>query len=202
MVRCKHRRARVQTPVMNHPVPPGGGPLRHGRGRRSTLADLPLEVREEVFRRFRAGESDKAIAARLETLGQPVSWWAVRRFRKAHAPALRRRDEAEAAAAVWMRAEEGGESRADVARTTLGMLRTAAFHAAARVGSGDDALAEIARLARAVRDLEAAAKVALQRREADETRARERNFREMDTDEAFAEIRRGLYGCDWTEDEA
>ena len=134
------------------PLPPGADPLRHNRGNRSTIADLPPNVRAEICREIRAGTPDAAVAGGLRARGYAISRSAIYRFRKSAADSLAQWSAIRDAAALW---SEGGTDAA-----LAEMLRLAAFAAIARMdpadpGSADDTRA-IARLARAIRDLAAA----------------------------------------------
>ncbi len=139
--------------------------LRSPAGPRSTLAQLPDAVREEVSRRIHDGRTAAEVAAYLNERGHRISRSAVSRFRRNAMAALRRYREAEAVAAGWAR-EVGQEPRGAVGRLVIETLRVAAFVVAMRTdGSGSDGpeAREIGILARALRDLEAAGKIALER---------------------------------------
>ena len=133
-------------------APPGTDPLRHNRGCRSTIADLPPPVRARICREIRAGTPDSAIAAGLRERGYPISRSAIYRFRKSAADRLADWSAMRDAAALW---SEGG---ADAALPEI--LRLAAFAIVARMdpAAPDSAGAAhaVARIARAIRDLAAA----------------------------------------------
>ncbi len=131
---------------------PHGDPLRHNRGNRSTIADLPNTVRADICREIRAGTPDNAIAENLRARGYPVSRSAIYRFRKAAADSLAQWSEIRDAAALW---SEGGTHEA-----LAEMLRVAAFAIAARIDPAAPDAADntrgVARMVRAIRDLAAA----------------------------------------------
>ena len=131
---------------------PPGDPLRHNRGNRSTIADLPNPIRADICREIRAGTPDNAIAETLRARGYPISRSAIYRFRKAAADSLAQWSEIRDAAALW---SEGGTHEA-----LAEMLRVAAFAIVARMDPAAPDAADntrgIARIVRAIRDLAAA----------------------------------------------
>ena len=135
------RAAAAPTEPETQPQPPGD-PLRHNRGNRSTIADLPNTVRADICREIRAGTPDNAIAENLRARGYPVSRSAIYRFRKAAADSLAQWSEIRDAAALW---SEGGTHEA-----LAEMLRVAAFAIAARI---DPAAPDAADNTRGVIDL-------------------------------------------------
>ncbi len=143
--------AAAPTEPHTQPQPPGD-PLRHNRGNRSTIADLPNTVRADICREIRAGTPDNAIAENLRARGYPVSRSAIYRFRKAAADSLAQWSEIRDAAALW---SEGGTHEA-----LAEMLRVAAFAIAARIDPAAPDAADntrgVARMVRAIRDLAAA----------------------------------------------
>ncbi len=143
--------AAAPTEPETQPQPPGD-PLRHNRGNRSTIADLPNTVRADICREIRAGTPDNAIAETLRARGYPVSRSAIYRFRKAAADSLAQWSEIRDAAALW---SEGGTHEA-----LAEMLRVAAFAIAARIDPAAPDAADntrgVARMVRAIRDLAAA----------------------------------------------
>ncbi len=150
------RAAAAPNPAAAAPTEPQtqtpGDPLRHNRGNRSTIADLPNTVRADICREIRAGTPDNAIAENLRARGYPVSRSAIYRFRKAAADSLAQWSEIRDAAALW---SEGGTHEA-----LAEMLRVAAFAIAARIDPAAPDAADntrgIARMVRAIRDLAAA----------------------------------------------
>ena len=131
-------------------------------GPRSPLFNLPVELRRELCRRIRAGDSDGAVSDWLGDSGHPASRWSVRRFRKAIEPALLRIEEARALVDLWAVDDEHAEAasspqRPDIALATVEMLRAAAFAGAARVDAATpEGVRDLAGLALIVQRLEAA----------------------------------------------
>ena len=132
-------------------------------GRRSSLSDLPAEIRRELCRRIRGGDPDGDVANWLGDVGYPTSRWAVRRFRKAIEPALLRIEEARAVIGLWAEDDRDAESGSaapqdlDIAAATVAMLRAAAFAGAARIdATASEGVRDLERLSRAVQRFEAA----------------------------------------------
>ena len=131
-------------------------------GPRSPLFNLPVELRRELCRRIRAGDSDGAVSDWLGDSGHPASRWSVRRFRKAIEPALLRIEEARALVDLWAVDDEHAEAasspqRPDIALATVEMLRAAAFAGAARVDAATpEGVRDLAGLALIAQRLEAA----------------------------------------------
>lgn len=133
--------------------------------RRSRIEQLDPRIREQVDRLVRAGRTIDEITEHLARLAgeEAPSRSAVGRYVRSAREQMRRYREAQEIAKVWVgRLEEDPEG--DVGRLLSEMLRTVAWQTIGSMGE-TDAVApnEIMLLARAIKDLAAADKVAMER---------------------------------------
>lgn len=133
--------------------------------RRSRIEQLDPRIREQVDRLVRAGRTIDEITEHLARLAgeEAPSRSAVGRYVRSAREQMRRYREAQEVAKVWVgRLEEDPEG--DVGRLLSEMLRTVAWQTIGSMGE-TDAVApnEIMLLARAIKDLAAADKVAMER---------------------------------------
>ncbi len=136
-------------------------------GCRSLISRLPRAVRDDLRRRIREGATTEELMDRLRAQDIPVSRSAVGRYRKQALHTMRRYEEAQDIADIWIR-ELRDQPGGNIGRLAMEALRLAAFNAAARKSGGDPGdpgvdAREIALLARALRDLEAAGESAERR---------------------------------------
>ena len=144
-------------------------------GRRSSIRRLPTEIREQVDRLVRDGHTIDEITSHLEQLGADVSRSAVGRYKKSMEEQLARFRQAQEVAGVWVK-DLGSEPEGRVGRLLAQMLQTVAFQVMADMGDEDAATKpmDIALLARAIKDLEGAARQSMER----EIKIRERTQKE------------------------
>lgn len=135
--------------------------------RRSRIEQLDPRIREQVDRLVRAGRTIDEITEHLARLAgeEAPSRSAVGRYVRSAREQMRRYREAQEVAKVWVgRLEEDPEG--DVGRLLSEMLRTVAFQTIGVMSERDGAEIgpdEIMLLARAIKDLAAADKVAAER---------------------------------------
>ncbi len=147
-------------------------------GRKSSVARLPREVREELHRILREGAyTIDEIVAHLRQLGADVSRSAVHRYRQRFDAVAEKMRQAQEIAAVWVR-QLGEAPEGDVGQLCAQLLKTISAQTLMQMQldeteEGADAK-EIMMLARAIKDLEQSTKLAMER----EMRAREAARRE------------------------
>lgn len=135
--------------------------------RRSRIEQLDPRIREQVDRLVRAGRTIDEITEHLARLAgeEAPSRSAVGRYVRSAREQMRRYREAQEVAKVWVgRLEEDPEG--DVGRLLSEMLRTVAFQTIGVMSERDGAEIgpdEIMLLARAIKDLASADKVAMER---------------------------------------
>jgi hypothetical protein len=139
-------------------------------GQASSIKGMPPEVRDILDRFIRSDRATQKqilefINARLEKKGnKPISRSALSRYAIRMREAGARIRQAREIASVWV-AELGEEPAGEVGRLMIELVRTMAFDAASKALEGDEPAAPklIASLAKAVRDLEHAAKLSAER---------------------------------------
>lgn len=137
---------------------------------RAKIRQLEPDVKAEVDRLIRDGSTIDQIVAHLKKLGTSVSRSSVGRYKKTFEEKLARYREAQEVASVWV-TKLGEEPKGDVGRLLAEMLKTVAFRTLADMGDQTDEDGEeiaptpkdIASLAKAIRDLESAGTISLDR---------------------------------------
>lgn len=124
------------------------------------IRKLPEEIRRELETLIRDGVTIDAIVAQLRAMGAEVSRSAVGRFKQRFESQLERYREAQEVAGVWV-AQLGENPKGDVGRLVAEMLKTVAFRTLAEMGDSEDPVGamDIMLLAKAIKDLEGAAKL-------------------------------------------
>ncbi len=138
--------------------------------RRSSVLKLPRKRREKLDAMVIEGNrSNQELVAHARAKGAPVSRHSMYRYVRGLRQKVERYREAQEIAAVWV-ARIGKEPQGDVGRLLLEMLRMVAFRQLADMGdrkSKETARpAEIAVLAKAIREMEATAKIVTERDDA------------------------------------
>ena len=133
-------------------------------GGRSTVDELPAPILEAVQQALRDGANIDQIVERIHELGAVVSRSAVGRYTKRARDAVKRQQEGERIATIWVR-EIGEQPEGRTGRLAIEMLRTMAMHSAMGLGERDEDIdpEEIAALALALRRIEAAGKISTDR---------------------------------------
>jgi len=131
------------------------------------VARLPRKLREELEQMWlEGGHTDKELAAHISARGGNVSYDNVRRYTAGLSRRMERYQEAQQVAAVWV-ARLGKEPEGNVGRLLIEMLRMVAFRQLADMGDakarGSAKPAEIAMLAKAIKEMEAATNTIAQR---------------------------------------
>lgn len=172
-------------------------------GRKSSITQLPPEIREAVDRAIRENRaSADQIVAIVNGMGENVSASAVTRYARSARAQMERFAQASEMAKVWV-GKWGEDPNSDVGRLVSEMLRTVAWQQAGELGDGADGRAnETMQLARAIKDLASADKLTVER----EARVK-KDMKEQAADravqsakkaglsaEAAAEIRRDILG--------
>ncbi len=139
-------------------------------GGRSKISRLPLGERQEMERlALQEGRTGSELAARVRSKGAHITAADIRRHVRQLKDKMERYREAQEIAAVWV-ARIGKEPKGDAGRLLLEMLRMVAFRQLADMGdrkSKETARpAEIAVLAKAIREMEAASKTIAERDDA------------------------------------
>ncbi|MCB1832084.1 MAG: DUF3486 family protein [Geminicoccaceae bacterium] len=133
-------------------------------GRRSAISQLDEAVRDEVHRLIRQGRTIDEITAHLHELDADVSRASVGRYKRKMEDQLRRYREAQEVAGVWVK-NLGEDPRGEMGRLLADMLKTVAFQTLADMGDegAEVGSQDIMFLARAIKDLETAAKSSMER---------------------------------------
>lgn len=133
---------------------------------KSKIEGLPNEVRKSVHKLIRDGHTIDDILMHLQRLGEEISRSSVGRYKKKMDGKFKRYREAQEVAGVWV-SQMGEDPKGDVGRLIAEMLKTLAFQTMADMGDDDGATApkEIMFLAKAIKDLEGAGKLSLDRTE-------------------------------------
>tara|TARA_R110000787_G_scaffold26344_29_gene73769 strand:+ start:99 stop:713 length:615 start_codon:yes stop_codon:yes gene_type:complete len=155
--------------------------------RKSTIKTLPPNIKRMADLLIRQDEKTQLemvdmINARLEEIGgDPVSKSAFNRYAKSMTEAGRRIRQTREIAAVWVR-ELGEMPEGDVGKLLAELVRTLAFDAASAISDGDTPAvpAQVMALARAVKDLEHADTLSVQREIAIRKEERERAAAKLD----------------------
>ncbi len=139
-------------------------------GGRSKISRLPLRERQEIERlALQEGRTGSELAARIRSKGVRISLGAIKRHVRQLKDKMERYREAQEIAAVWV-ARIGKEPQGDAGRLLLEMLRMVAFRQLADIGDRKSKEiarpAEIAVLAKAIREMEAASKTITERDDA------------------------------------
>ena len=144
-------------------------------GRRSSIRKLRADVREVVDRLIRDGHTIDEITAHLRSLGAGISRSAVGRYKQKMEEQLARFRQAQEVAGVWVK-DLGAEPEGKVGRLLAQMLQTLAFQVMADMGDGETSAEpmDVMLLAKAIKDLETAAKQSAER----EFKIRERTQKE------------------------
>ena len=127
--------------------------------KRASIERLPAKIRTAALEAIRDGASIDEITETIRDLGGDVSRTAVGRYAKKARDAVRRQQEGERFAEIWVR-ELGERPEGRTGRLALEMLRTTAMHAAFELGESEEKVPadEINALALALRRIEAAGK--------------------------------------------
>lgn len=139
-------------------------------GARSKISRLPLRERQKMERlALQEGRTGSELAARVRPRSAHITPADVRRHVRQLKDKMERYREAQEIAAVWV-AKIGKKPQGDAGRLLLEMLRMVAFRQLADIGdrkSKETARpAEIAVLAKAIREMEAASKTIAERDDA------------------------------------
>jgi hypothetical protein len=132
--------------------------------RRGAIDRLEEPVRAAVDKLIREGHTTVAIGEHLTNLGKPVSYAALGRYRRRLEAQLARYREAQAIAGAWVSAlnqEPGG----DVGRLLAELLKIVALKTLSQWEASEDETdpKDIVLIARTIRELEAAGKLAMER---------------------------------------
>ncbi len=132
--------------------------------KRSKISYLDKGLRDQVDALVRQGRTIEDIVGHLKEWGAEVSRSSVGRYKKKYEDSLARYREAQEVAAVWV-AKLGEDPNGDVGRLIAEMLKTVAFQTLAEMGDTEAAAKpqDIMRLAKAIKDLEGAGKLSLER---------------------------------------
>ena len=133
-------------------------------GGRSSIDQLPPEIRDAVHAAIRDGAMIDEIVARIRELGGAISRSAVGRYAKQARDLVRRQRDADRIAEIWVR-ELGERPEGRTGRLAIETLRTLAMHAAVDLGDREGGIdpEEIGTLALAIRRIESAGKLSTDR---------------------------------------
>ena len=131
---------------------------------RSSIDQLPAEIRDAVHEAIRDGAFIDDIVARIRELGGDASRSAVGRYVKKANDLVRRQRDADRVAEIWVR-ELGERPEGRTGRLAIETLRTLAMHAAVDLGDREGEIdpEEIGTLALALRRIESAGKLSADR---------------------------------------
>jgi Protein of unknown function (DUF3486) len=133
-------------------------------GRKSSITQLPPEIREAVDRAIREGRaSADQIVAIINEMGGHASASAVTRYARSARAQMEQFTQATEIAKVWV-GKLGADPTSDVGRLVTEMLRTVAWQQVGSMGDDSDGRAnETMMLARAIKDLASADKLTVER---------------------------------------
>ncbi len=133
-------------------------------GNRSKISDLPREIQDEVERLIRENTTIDRIVEHLRTLGADISRSSVGRFKQNAEARMHRYREQQQIASVWVQ-QIGEDPQGDIGQLAAELLKMVASQTAMEMGENDQPVdpKDINFLASAIKNLETAGKISLDR---------------------------------------